>query len=227
MTNAFHPENQPDFHVLPVALRDTALLVTQLMQDGVPGAYDGFRRTCKEQVAHLRKQMSAKGHPADVVEDAAYAQCALLDEITLSCLSGNDRDQWEREPLQVQEFRSHDAGDELIRRIERRLSERQPSLTLLAVFNAVLSLGFKGRFALDGEDARSALMHAIDERLQRGGWRRADPATTTVIVTAPYARPWYRRMNALAWVAAACVVSGVVYLMLDRWLSASIENLAR
>lgn len=212
--------------VLPVALRDTALLVAGLKEDGAPQVYKKFRDTCQDQVKRLREQMAAAGHPADVVEDAAYAQCALLDEAALSHLNGSDRDNWEHEPLQVEEFRSHDAGDELIRRIERRLSERQPSLMLLAIFNAVLSLGFHGRFALDGGEARFSLMRSIDERLERGGWRRADPSTTTVITTAPWSRPWYQRMNALAWVVAACVASGVVYLMLDRWLSAAIDNLA-
>ncbi|WP_343656588.1 DotU family type IV/VI secretion system protein [Paraburkholderia caribensis] len=227
MTNMIRSQTQADSHVLPVALRDTALLVAGLMQDGAPQVYDTFRATCKDQVGRLREQMRAVGHPADIVEDAAYAQCALLDEAALGHLVGSDRDHWEREPLQVAEFRSHDAGDELIRRIERRLSERQPSLTLLAVFNAVLSLGFHGRFALDGDEARFALIRSIDERLERGGWRRADPSTTTVVTTAPWSRPWYRRMNALAWVVAACLASGVVYLLLDRWLSAAIENLAR
>lgn len=226
MTNSIRPQTEVDSHVLPVALRDTALLVAGLMEDGAPQVYNKFRHTCQDQVRRLREQMTAAGHPADVVEDAAYAQCALLDEAALSCLNGSDRDHWEHEPLQVEEFRSHDAGDELIRRIEQRLSERHPSLTLLAIFNAVLGLGFHGRFALDGDEARFSLMRSIDERLERGGWRRADSSATTVITTAPWSRPWYHRMNPLAWVVAACVASGVVYLMLDRWLSAAIDNLA-
>jgi len=216
-----------DSEVLPVALRDIALLVTGLSLESAPQGYDEFHKTCHGYVMQLRQQMSSAGHPADVVEDAAYAQCALLDEVALSHLTGKDRDSWERTPLQVVEFQSHDAGDELIRRIERRLSERQPSLMLLAIFNTVLSLGFKGRFAIDGDDARTGLMRAIDQRLEQNGWRQIDPAATTVIVTAPYARPWYRRMNAPAWVVAACVASAVMYLLLDRWLTASIDNLAR
>ncbi|CAG9218646.1 DotU family type IV / VI secretion system protein [Paraburkholderia sabiae] len=226
MTDIALKEKDADLHVLPVALRDTALLVARLAQDGAPNAYGDFRSTCKQQIKRLREQMTALGHSADTVEDAAYAQCALLDEAALGYLKGFDRDQWETEPLQVAEFNSHDAGNELIHRIERRLSERQPSLTLLAIFNAVLSLGFEGRFALEGDEARFALMRAIDERLEQGGWRRADASTTNVIVTSPWSRPWYRRMNPLAWVAAACVVSGLAYLMLDRWLTASIESLA-
>lgn len=227
MMKALPTEHRHDSDVLPVALRDTALLVTGLALEGAPKGYAQFHETCANYVTQLRQQMSSAGHPADVVDDAAYAQCALLDEVALSHLTGEDRNNWERTPLQVVEFRTHDAGEELIRRIERRLSERQPSLMLLAIFNTVLSLGFKGRFAIDGDEARTTLMRAIDQRLEVNGWRQIDPATTSVIVAAPYVRPWYRRINTLAWVAAACVASAVVYLLLDRWLSAAIDNLAR
>jgi type VI secretion system protein ImpK len=214
-------------NVLPVALRDTALLVTGLSLEARPDSSGTFREKCERCVTQLREQMSSAGHPADVIEDAAYAQCALLDEVALRHLKDNDRNEWERNPLQVEQFQSHDAGEELPRRIECRLLEKQPSLMLLAIFNAVLNLGFEGRFSRGGREARHALMHAIDGRLEQGGWRQADPADTTVIVGAPYVRPWHQRMNPLAWVVAACVVSGVVYLVLDRWLTASIDDLAR
>jgi type VI secretion system protein ImpK len=112
--------------LLPVALRDTALSVASLACDPAPPSFATFREKCKQQVARLREEMKSAGHPHDVVQDAVYAQCAILDESALSNLRGGDRDAWAREPLQVDEFQSHDAGDELILRIERRLA--QPSV---------------------------------------------------------------------------------------------------
>ncbi|PRY06555.1 DotU/TssL family secretion system protein [Paraburkholderia sp. BL25I1N1] len=209
-----------DTILLPVALRDTALSIASLAGNSAPQSFTTFRDTCKQQVRALRQQLTAAGHPSDVVEDAVYAQCALLDEKALSNLKGNDRDAWEREPLQVDEFQSHDAGDELIRRIERRLAQPQPVLPLLAIFGAVLDLGFVGKFALVGHDARTALMRAISERLCR------DPDTSSVLVVKPEGvRRWNVRLSPLMWVAISSIVAGIAYLALDQWLNASIARI--
>ncbi|WP_454738536.1 DotU family type IV/VI secretion system protein [Cupriavidus necator] len=185
--------------------------------------FAAFQTKCLDQVARLREEFRANGQPADVVEDAAYAQCALLDEVALGRLQGSDRDAWEREPLQVQQFQSHDAGEALITRIERRLAEPQPVLPLLAVFHAVLGLGFRGRYALEGASARTALMRAIDERLDRAGVRNA---SGPVLVTGGKPRRWGGRLSPLGWVVSACIGAGLVYLAVDRWLAAAIARLA-
>ncbi|PCE27324.1 DotU family type IV / VI secretion system protein [Paraburkholderia acidicola] len=208
---------------LPVALRDTALTVTSLASDAAPAVFDAFRRTCADQIERLRSELSTAGHPRDVVEDATYAQCALLDEAALSSLRGADRDEWEREPLQVSEFQSHDAGQELITRIERRLAQPQPILPLLAIFAAVLDLGFRGKFALDGRDARAALMRALDERLGRHG--EDHDASGPVVVRMGKRRRWFGNLSPLAWVVLALIGAAAVYVGLDQWLSSSVARL--
>ncbi|CAG9186086.1 DotU family type IV/VI secretion system protein [Cupriavidus pinatubonensis] len=207
--------------ILPLALRDTALTVTELAGEAKPETFETFRTKCLEHLSRLREEFHAAGHSTAVVEDAAYAQCALLDEVALRSLQAKERDAWEREPLQVREFQSHDAGEELIARIERRLAEPQPVLPLLAVFYTVLGLGFQGKFALEGTGARERLMRAIDERLERGGVQKN---TGPVIVTSGQAREW-RGLSPVAWVGMALAGAALVYVALDRWLAVSIAQL--
>lgn len=218
------PTPTDDTALLPVALRDTALTATLLAGHATPPSFEGFRRKCREQVERLRTELISAGHASDIVEDAAYAQCALLDEAALSNLTGPDRDAWEHEPLQVSEFQSHDAGEQLIARIERRLAQPQPVLPLLAIFQAVLNHGFKGKFTLEGVDARTALMTAIDKRL--GCVTGLDDMSGTVLVRPGTRHRWYGRLSAFAWLVIACAAAGVVYLALDQWLAASIARLA-
>jgi type VI secretion system protein ImpK len=208
---------------LPLALRDTVLLVTELA-DGAKLAdtFDTFRTKCLELMKRMRDEFQSAGHPGSVVEDAAYAQCALLDEFALRRLQGEDRNAWEREPLQVKEFDSHNAGEELIARIEHRLTESQPVVPLLTVFQVVLGLGFQGKFALDGGGAREILIRAIDARLAHAG---VHPASGPIIVTGSENRRM-RQLSPVAWVLIACVGAGLVYLALDRWLAASIARIA-
>lgn len=207
--------------LLPLALRDTAIAISSLAGGGSPTTFSDFRKQCDRQIHQLRAELTAAKLPADVIADAAYAQCALLDETALKHLDGDDRDAWEREPLQVRYFNSHDAGDELFRRIECRLAEPQRVLPLLAIFSAVLGLGFQGKFALAGGESRSALERAINERLD--GHVTRDTSGTVLVRQGTTSR--FPGFSALGWVVLASAMSGAIYLGAQHWLTASIDAL--
>jgi type VI secretion system protein ImpK len=209
--------------LLPVALRDTAGTVTKLRSKNPPTLAE-LRKESDAQVTGLREQLQRHGHPRDVIDDALYAQCALLDEAALNGLEGDARDAWEQEPLQVRVFGRNDAGEELLRRIGQRLREPRPVLPLLRIFAAVLAHGFKGRFAVNEAEARTKLIRAIDDRLERaiGG---ALPERSGPVVVNP--SRWRRGfVSLLAWVCIAATAAGLVWLAIDRWLLSSIAAMA-
>ncbi|WP_423396397.1 DotU/TssL family secretion system protein [Burkholderia sp. LMG 21824] len=213
-----------DSLLLPVALRDTARTVTALASGQL--SFEALRDQCNAQITHMRSELSSRGIADHAISDAVYAQCALLDEAALTHLTGVARENWEKRPLQEEHFSRNDAGDELIRRIEGRLREPQPTGVLLAIFAAVLSLGFVGRFAVDGSTARASLIRKLNARLGRTSAaedNRVVPAP--IVVNRGSTRPL--RISPLAWVAIACVAVGVVWFAVDRWFIASIAQLAR
>ncbi|MGX6998912.1 DotU family type IV/VI secretion system protein [Caballeronia sp. KNU42] len=208
--------------LLPNAFRDTAFSVASLADNATSPGFTSFRAKCVAQVDALGRELRAAGHLPDVVRDATYAQCALLDETALAHLKGPERDAWEREPLQVEAFKSNDAGYELIDRIQQRLAEPRPNLALLHIFNSVLGLGFKGKFALSGADARLELMRALDQRV---GESAAVDTSGTVVLTENLTSRWSANVSPLGWVIGAVVVAGLVYLALGQWLTASIARI--
>jgi type VI secretion system protein ImpK len=208
--------------LLPNAFRDTAFSVANLADDATPIAFVSFREQCVAQVDALARELRAAGHLPDVVRDATYAQCALLDETALAHLKGAERDQWEREPLQVQEFKSNDAGYELIDKIQQRLAEPRPKLALLHMFNTVLALGFKGKFAMSGADVRLELMRALDQCI---GQSVGVDTSGTVLLTQKFSRRWNVNVSPVGWVMGALIVAGLVYLALGAWLTASIARI--
>jgi len=208
--------------LLPNAFRDTAFSVASLADNATSLSFVSFRAKCVAQVDALGRELRAAGHLPDVVRDATYAQCALLDETALAQLKGPERDAWEREPLQVEAFKSNDAGYELIDRIQQRLAEPRPKLALLHLFNSVLGLGFKGKFALSGADARLELMRALDQRI---GESAGVDTSGTVVLTQNSTSRWSANVSPLCWVIGAVVVAGLVYLALGQWLTASIARI--
>lgn len=213
--------------LLPVALRDTADTVVAL-REYRPMSPKGLRERCDAQIVRLRDELQQRGQPRDVIDDALYAQCALLDEAALKGLRGEARDAWEREPLQVSTFGRNDAGEELLRRIGLRLRDAKPVLPLLSIFAAVLRLGFMGRFATTGDGARDKLLSEIDERLTRAEGNSTDrsaPGRSGPVVVNP-SRGRRRHPSPLAWVLVACIAAALAWLAIDRWLLSAIAGMA-
>jgi type VI secretion system protein ImpK len=210
-------------HLLPVALRDTARTVTYLTGNRALSLHD-LREQCNNQVSALREELLRRGQPHDVIDDAVYAQCALLDETALRHLSGADRDAWEREPLQLSVFGRNDAGEELLRRVGQRLREPKPVVLLLGIFAAIFALGFKGRHAAGENEALTKLTRAIDDHLERADGGAAPDRSGAMVVTPSRSRR--RVLSPLAWVLIACIAAGLVWFAIDRWLLSSIADLA-
>ncbi|AOJ35787.1 DotU family type IV/VI secretion system protein [Burkholderia metallica] len=208
--------------LLPVALRDTAMTVASLTHEPARHSFAPLRHSCSAQVARLRDEMTSAGHPLDVIEDALYAQCALLDETALRNLTGDDRTAWEREPLQVEAFGRNDAGHEVISRIEHRVAEPRPVLPLLAIFRAILDLGFAGKLALGERGAHAALLNAIDERL--GG--KPDTHLPVMIDDVTACRP-SGRFGPFSWLALSFIMGGMLYLALNEWLGRSVAEIVQ
>ncbi|MFP3675368.1 DotU family type IV/VI secretion system protein, partial [Bacillus sp. SIMBA_031] len=69
----------------------------------------------------------------------------------------------EAQPLQVEQFGEHDAGKHVFDRLSERMREAPPNIELLECYATVLGLGFKGRYAREGELQRT-LIHLFLER---------------------------------------------------------------
>lgn len=212
---------------LPLAMRDTALTVAGLHRDGRPKDLpDVFRQHCEKQIAALRDELTLSGFSQQVVNDALYAQCALLDETVLRCLKDGNREAWEHRPLQVAHFNSHDAGDELVCRIQAQLQSPKPEPMLLRVFHTVMLLGFQGKFVAPGKAAeRSLLIQRISDRLHQCTGSTDNDDQADMMIRGGTPSRWSLRISPLAWVLLAGVTTIALYAGLQYWLSASIRAL--
>jgi type VI secretion system protein ImpK len=205
-------------------LRDTALLVTTLAPNGHVDSAADFRNRCNQLVESFSNALERRGYAHDVQRDALVAQCGLLDEIALRYLSAESRAGWEMKPLQVERFQLHDAGERVFERLEARIREASPQVDLLEYYAAILSLGFIGRYARDGEAKRSALIATLNTQLEK---LRAAP-TQTFIADRPGRRlsDWLYRLSPWAIAALACVIAVIVWLAWSVALDAQVAHLA-
>ncbi|MFM0644296.1 DotU/TssL family secretion system protein [Paraburkholderia bryophila] len=204
-------------------LRDTALQVSTLNQGGIAQSVPILRKRCLELVAVFAATLEQRGIAADVREDALYAQCGLLDETILRYLPLDQKHQWNAQPLQVERFGKHNAGDYVFERLTERMRETPPNIDLLECYSAVLGLGFTGRYAREGEEKRAALIVALETqiaKLRPAVHHRliADHGSVSLTDWLRYVSPW-------AIASTACVISVLVYFVWSHALDVQLAHL--
>lgn len=205
-------------------LRDTALEVSLLSQDTTEHSAFELRKRCLQVVDDFDRALQAKQLPQDVREDAVYAQCGLLDETALRCLPDDERSKWDAQPLQVERFGNHDAGERIYERIAIRVREIPPNVALLECYAAVLGLGFLGRYANEGELRRAELVTLLNERILRAEPRRDGFVIDTVSGTR---LDWLRRLSPWTIAGIVCVTAALIWFVLGQSLDVQLASLPR
>ena len=205
-------------------LRDTALLVTSLSEGGKAEDPATLRERCKQLMADFSTALDQRGFAADVREDAECAQCGLLDEAVLRHLSAENKPVWDAQPLQVERFGKHDAGERVFARLEQRMREASPNIALLECYSAVLGMGFMGRYAREGKAKRSALITSLNTQLAQ-----LRPVTGRQFFADRSGRrlmDWFYRLSPWAIASLACVAAAVIWLIWAQVLDAQLAQLA-
>lgn len=190
-------------------LRDTGLLVTSIGDNGTVDDADTFRERCRQMIQKFSDALTQYGYPEDIKCEISLAQCGLIDETALRHLPESSREAWALNPFQVERFKVHDAGEFVINRIEARLREAPANADLLEGYAAILGMGFRGRYALDGESRLVELLAALNTRL-----KKLRPHVESSFISDRAGRQlsdWFRRLSPWAVAAIACVVAAVIW----------------
>jgi len=166
----------------------------------------------------FRRSSAALACSPEELEEACFALIAFLDESVISS-TWPEREEWKRNLLQMQEYRTVNAGDEFYDHLARLRSEHTEARE---IYLLCLALGFEGQYA--GMDAeRRGLMTRERDLLLRGGHRldlnteaHLAPPAYEVDITLP---PLRRRRVWPAYLAMAAGVAGIVgglWWLLDR-----------
>jgi type VI secretion system protein ImpK len=171
------------------------------------------------------KAPEAQAAASGDLEEARFALVAWADEMVLRT-SWPGRDQWEREPLQLQLFGTNRAGDEFYDHLARLRPEQTAARE---IFFVCLALGFEGGYV--GRDAeRRGLISQQYEMLRVAG-RALDatqeeflfPTAYDLGIRLPPARSG-RLWSVLSLLGAASFVFfGVLWVIL-RWLATGVPG---
>ena len=103
-----------------------------------------------------------------VVQVAKFGLAAFVDEAVLT----NNfplRDQWERNPLQLEYFGEQLAGEKFFDKLEAMLGQIEVTQDAVEVYYVCMLLGFKGKYAVYEKDKLLAIMQKTANALVKIG----------------------------------------------------------
>ncbi len=144
-----------------------------LLRNGYTPA-DGptYRERLRQLLAQVDRGAKKLQIDPDDVFQAKFAFCALIDEIILMSKL-RIRDDWERNPLQLEMFGEHMAGEKFFDALEKLRGEGARRVQVLEVFHMCLLLGFQGRYILEGVEKLSWLTARLGDEIVHLQGRRA------------------------------------------------------
>lgn len=150
------------------------------------------------------------------VGEARFALVAWIDEM-IQRSSWSGREDWKREPLQLQLYRTNRAGNEFY---DHLAALRPDQNQAREVYVLCLALGFEGQYA--GHDAeRRALLQKEYETLRVSG-QALEPAREPRLLPAAYELsirlPGLGRRRILPTLLGMALVTGVFFGLLWLWL---------
>lgn len=153
------------FHASPDAQRLSVPALRQQILAGVEAA---------------TADLQARGVPPDESQEARFAWVAFADEMVLRA-GGSGREEWQREPLQLQVFRTNQAGNEFYDHLARLRPEQ---VAAREVYFYCLALGFEGQYA--GHEAERRALIAQQYEWLRVAGRALDVAREASLAPAAY-----------------------------------------
>ncbi|WP_296229232.1 type IVB secretion system protein IcmH/DotU [Ralstonia sp. UBA689] len=217
---ASHPGDNSLLALAQPLLRALAHTPEHLDTNGV----EARRAMLVNAVRKFQQSCVASGVPRETVRNASYCLCAALDEAAMRTAWGrNDGrgNEWITQGLCLTLHGDRQGADRVYRLLEREIASPNQHGDFLALIDAILKLGFRGRYRFepDGQRKMEQVQQALDVAIQDGDAAQSNAlprASLAIRITAnnpSSAKHWRSdRMGA----AAPLQVSLLVDLAIDR-----------
>jgi len=165
-----------------------------------------------------------------IVQVSKFALAAFVDETVLTNNFAM-RNEWEKNPLQLQYFGEQLAGNKFFDKLEAMLKQIDTTADAVEIYYFCMLLGFKGRYAVYEQEKLMATMQETANALVKAGKIRAVELSPNWLANdqpvPPKKRgmPVWAKIGAMAGLGLAFVVYLVMFLMSSKFLQDTSDKL--
>ncbi|MEO6588118.1 MAG: type IVB secretion system protein IcmH/DotU [Pyrinomonadaceae bacterium] len=165
-----------------------------------------------------------------VVQVAKFGLAAFVDEAVMT----NNfplRDQWERNPLQLEYFGEQLAGEKFFDKLEAMLGQIEVTQDAVEIYYVCMLLGFKGKYAVYEKEKHLAIMQKTANALVKSGkirpvelsphWLAGDQP----VPPAERKMPTWAKVTAFAGLGLAIITYLAMFLVSSKFLDDAMQAL--
>lgn len=165
-----------------------------------------------------------------IVQVSKFALAAFVDETVLTA-NFPLRNEWEKNPLQLQYFGEQVAGNKFFEKLEAMLGQIDVTVDAVEVYYFCLLLGFKGRYAIYEQEKLLETMQQTANALVKAG--RIQPVELSPHWLAndqpkpPEKRgmPIWAKLGALGCLGVGFIVYLIMFLLSSKFLQDTVQKL--
>lgn len=165
-----------------------------------------------------------------VTQVAKFGLAAFVDETVLT----NNfplRQEWEKNPLQLEYFGEQLAGEKFFDKLEAMLNQIEITQDAVEVYYVCMLLGFKGKYAVYEKDKLLAIMQKTANALVKVGKIRPVELSPNWLVSdqpAPPAErkmPTWAKLSAFAGLGVAIIIYLAMFFATSKFLNDAVQTL--
>jgi type VI secretion system protein ImpK len=150
------------------------------LQTGIIPASNDVRPVVDDLLRQLESGAATLGCSYKHAQDVKFALVAFVDETILNPANQFPlRDEWERNPLQLEHFSEHLAGVKFFEKLDPMLRNIETDVDVVEVYYLCLLLGYKGKYNLPVlEEQLRQIIENVAEHLRRMGRLKPNALST-------------------------------------------------
>jgi type VI secretion system protein ImpK len=165
-----------------------------------------------------------------ITQVAKFALASFVDETVLSN-NFNLKDEWEKNPLQLEYFGEHLAGNKFFEKLSAMLKQIDVTADAVEIYYVCMLLGFKGRYAVYEKDKLLQIMQETANALVKAGKIRPVELSPHWLANdqpeppKPRKMPTWAKIGALGGLGFAFIIYLVMFLAVSKFLQDAINKL--
>ncbi len=165
-----------------------------------------------------------------IIQVSKFALASFVDETMLSS-NFNLKEEWEKNPLQLEYFGEHLAGNKFFEKLAAMLKQIDVTADAVEIYYVCMLLGFKGRYAVYEKERLLQIMQETANALVRAGKIRPVELSPHWLANdqpeppKPRKMPTWAKLGALGGLGIAFIVYLVMFLVVSSFLQTAINKL--
>ena len=169
-------------------------------------------------------------YSSKIIQVSKFALASFVDETVLSN-NFNLKEEWEKNPLQLEYFGEHLAGNKFFEKLAAMIKQVDVTADAVEIYYVCMLLGFKGRYAVYEKERLLQIMQETANALVKAGKIRPVELSPHWLANdqpeppKPRKMPTWAKIGALGGLGFAFIVYLVMWLVVTKFLQDALNKL--